>query len=162
MNPELYGEKYSDHFLEQYKLYVEMTDRVSQRREQANRFYVSLIAAIVALLVVLARFDVDQAVWPTIFLISGVFGAVLSAIWFVNIRSYRQLNAAKYEVINKMEEQLPVAGYCDEWDMLRSRNRVVGPLGLSGIEQFVPIVFFLGFTALAVYGAFLTKWAPLS
>ena len=155
MKPEQYGEKYSDHFLEQYKLYVEMVDRISQRREQTNRFYVSLVAAIVALLVVLARFDVAGDSWPTIFLIAGLFGAALSAVWFVNIRSYRQLNSAKYEVINKMEAQLPVAGYCDEWDMLRSRNRVVGPLGLSGIEQFVPVIVFLGFTALAVYGMFL-------
>lgn len=44
-------EKHSDHLLEQYKLYVEMTDRVSQRREQSNRFYVTLVAAIVALLI---------------------------------------------------------------------------------------------------------------
>ena len=155
MNPELYGEKYSDHFLEQYKLYVEMTDRVSQRREQANRFYVSLVAAIVALLVVLARFDVADGAWPVVFLISGLFGAALSIVWFVNIRSYRQLNSAKYEVINKMEEQLPVAGYSDEWDMLRSRNTVVGPLGLSGIEQFVPIIFIGLFLLIGSYGAYL-------
>ena len=162
MKPEEYGEKYADHFLEQYKLYVEMVDRVSQRREQSNRFYVSLVAATVALLVILARFEVADGTWPVVFLISGLFGAALSAVWFVNIISYRQLNAAKYEVINKMyevinkmEEKLPVAGYCDEWALLRSRNRLVGSRGLSGIEQFVPVIFFVLFLMLSTYGIYL-------
>ena len=42
MTPEEYGDKYPDHLLEQYKLYVEMTDRVSQRRERSNPFFMTL------------------------------------------------------------------------------------------------------------------------
>ena len=53
MKRDEYGENYQDHLLEQYKLYVEMADRVSQRRDQSNRFYVTIISALVALLVVL-------------------------------------------------------------------------------------------------------------
>ena len=45
MKPEEYGDKYSDHLLEQYKLYVEMTDRVSQRRERSNQFFITLLQA---------------------------------------------------------------------------------------------------------------------
>ena len=162
MKPEQYGEKYADHFLEQYKLYVEMADRVSQRREQSNRFYVSLVAAIVALLVILARFDVADGVWPTVFLISGLFGAALSGIWFVNIKSYRQLNSAKYEVINKMEEQLPTAAYADEWELLRPKGGPAKYFQLTRVEQFVPVIFFLLFIALAIYGAYLLTLAPAS
>ena len=154
MKPEDYGEKYLDHRLEQYKLYVEMADRVSQRREQANRFYVSVVAAIVALLVVLARFDLDEKIWPTVFLISGIFGAALSIIWHVNIRSYRQLNGAKFAVINEMEEQLPVAGYSDEWELLRPKQGPAKYFQLTRIEQFVPMVFMLLFAVLAGYGIF--------
>ena len=157
MKPEQYGDnpKYSDHFLEQYKLYVEMADRVSQRREQANRFYVSLVAAIVALLVVLARFDVADGAWPVVFLISGLFGAALSVVWFVNIRSYRQLNSAKFAIINKMEEQLPTSGYADEWELLRPKDGPAKYFQLSRIEQFVPAIFFVLFAALAGYGLLL-------
>ena len=39
---EKYGDKFQDHLIEQYKLYVEMADRVSARRAQTNRFYISL------------------------------------------------------------------------------------------------------------------------
>lgn len=53
MKPEEYGEKYQDHLLAQYKLFVEMADRVSQRRDQSNRFYVTFVSAIAGLLIVL-------------------------------------------------------------------------------------------------------------
>lgn len=36
--------------LEIYKLHAELADKVSQRREGANRLYVSLITAILALI----------------------------------------------------------------------------------------------------------------
>ena len=61
MKPDEYGENYQAHLPEQYKLYVEMADRVSQRRDQSNRFYVTLVSALVALLVVLARLGAGPA-----------------------------------------------------------------------------------------------------
>ncbi len=36
MEKERYGEHYQSHLLEQYKLYVEMADRISARRGQIN------------------------------------------------------------------------------------------------------------------------------
>ena len=58
MSPEEYGDKYSDHLPEQYKLYVEMTDRVSQRRERSNQFFITLLSG-PAILAVFARFWLD-------------------------------------------------------------------------------------------------------
>lgn len=155
MTPEKYGEKYSDHLLEQYKLYVEMADRVSQRREQSNRFYVTLVAAIVALLILAARLGVADGAWPVLFLISGLFGMALSVVWHGNIRSYRELNTAKFAIINKLEKQLPTAGYSDEWELLRPKEGPPKYFQLSRIEQFVPVLFALLFTALFAYSLYL-------
>jgi hypothetical protein len=124
MKPEEYGEKYQDHLLEQYKLFVEMADRVSQRRDQSNRFYVTFVSAIAGLLMVLARFGTSvNGIWPVVFLISGLLGMALSFIWFLNIKSYRTLNSAKFEIINDLERQLPYPGYAKEWE-LASCNRL--------------------------------------
>lgn len=146
-------EKYSDHLLEQYKLYVEMADRVSQRREQSNRFYMTVVAAIFAILIVVARLGVADGVWPSVFLtsallISGLFGVALSVVWLGNIRAYRELNTAKLDIIGKMEEELPVAPYTDERELLRSNYYYP----ISQIEQFVPVLFALLFAALFAYG----------
>ncbi len=160
MRPEEYGERYSDHLLEQYKLYVEMADRVSQRRDQSNRFYGGLLAALVALLVVLARFvlssdGADGTFLTFVFLVSGLFGAALSVIWFVNIQSYRSLNTAKFQIINEMEKQLPYEGYSNEWELLRPPDDSPKYLQLTRVEQFVPGLVFLIFLALVGYSVFL-------
>lgn len=155
MKPDEYGDKYQDHLLEQYKLYVEMADRVSQRREQANRFYVTLASAIVALLILLARYDALAGVWAVALLISGVFGVALSVIWIVNIRSYRQLNTAKFTIINRMEKRLPYAGYADEWELLRPKSGPPQYLQLSKVEQLVPYLILLLFLGIAGYAVYL-------
>ena len=158
MTPENYGEKYSDHLLEQYKLYVELTERVNQRREQSNRFYVTLVTAIMALLILAARLGVSDGVWPFIFLVSGEFGMALSAVWFVNLDSYRQLNRAKFDIINKMEKQLPATPYTGEWELLRPKDGPANYFQLTRVERFVPVIFGLLFLGLSVYaGCLLLK-----
>ncbi len=160
MTPEEYGDKYPDHLIEQYKLYVEMADRVSQRRDQSNRFYVALLGALAAILVIAARFvlsDGGEAVKfiTAAFLISGVFGAAISIIWLVNIRSYRTLNSAKFQVIHELEKEIPFDGYAKEWDILRPPDGSRKYLQLTIIEQFVPVLVCITFLALAGYSAFL-------
>ena len=150
MTPEDYGEKFSDHFLEQYKLYVEMTDRVSQRRERSNQFFITLLAG-PAILAVLARFWLDGendsgAFLPAVLLASGLLGMALSTTWFASIRSYRHLNNARFRVISEMEKRLPFGSYSYEWDLLSPRF-----LLLSVIEQFLPGIVFSLFTALLIY-----------
>ena len=151
MNPNEYGENYSDHLLEQYKLYVEMADRISQRRDQSNRFYASLLAGMIALMAVLARLDISNDVWVVVFLVGGLFGSFLSAVWFVNIRSYRALNTAKFTVINELEKNLPAQGYTDERNLLRPVGDSPKYFQLTRVEQFVPVIMFLLFFGLAIY-----------
>ena len=157
LNADEYGAnaRYADHYLEQYKLFVEMADRVSQRRDQSNRFYATIFSALAAVLLVAARFDLSQEVWEIALLAVGVVGATLAAIWFVNIKSYRRLNSAKFAVINQMEERLPVAGYTDEWEILRPKGGRPQYLQLSRVEQYVPVVFGLLALALTGYAVFL-------
>lgn len=158
MNPEEYGDKYPDHLLEQYKLYVEMADRVSQRRDQSNRFYVTIVSALAAIVVIIARFGVPEngALLEVAFLVIGLFGLALSVIWHFKIRSYRTLNSAKFDIINSMEKQLPYAGYSKEWEILSNP-----PLGrpqyqqLTRVEQFVPVIFMALFAALTIYAIYL-------
>ena len=154
MKPEEYGENYQTHLLDQYKLYVEMADRISQRRDQSNRFYAGLVSAIIALLVVMGRFGVSGSSWSVALLAAGLFGASLSIIWFINLGSYRALNSAKFRVINGMESQLPHAGYTEEWAYLRPVKGPARYFQLTRIERYVPLLIlalFLGIVAYSIY-----------
>jgi hypothetical protein len=119
--------------LEQYKLVVEMADRVSARRATANSLFVTVQSALVAAF----GFAKDNR-WPL-----AVAGIVIAATWWLSLRSYRMLNAAKFTVINKIEKELPVSPFCDEWVILDKKD---GPLhkryaALSFVEQTVPVAF---------------------
>ena len=156
MKHEEYGEDYRAHLLEQYKLYVEMADRVSQRRDQSNRFYVTIVSALAAIVVVVARFSIpvggaSGALSDIGFLAIGLFGLALSGVWWLNIRSYRTLNSAKFEIINRIEKRLPFAGYSEEWEILRPLEGRKPYLQLTRVEQFVPIIFMGLFVLLSAY-----------
>ena len=151
MSPNEYERANSELLLEQYKLYVEMADRISQRREQSNRFYVGLLTALVALLVVLTRLNPSNGIEAIVFLIDGLCGVLLSVIWFINIQSYRALNKVKFEIINNLEIQLPAQGYTKEWEMLDHSGGCLKYFQLTVVEQFVPAVVFTLFSGLVIY-----------
>lgn len=119
---ERYGDTFSQHRLEQYKLYVEMADRVSSRRMATNSFFVTLNTALVALLgLAVAKDETERLGW---YVAVSVAGIAVSALWYFLIRSYRDLNSAKFNVIHLIESELPLKLYDAEWEMVgRGKNR---------------------------------------
>jgi hypothetical protein len=127
---------------ELYKLAVEMADRISARRGVANSFFLTVNTGIVTLV---ASNDFRWYV--------PVAGLVFAATWWALLRSYRELNRAKFAVILAMEQSLPARIYADEWDHLRSepvrfalrldsvRSWVAQYQERGRIERLVPWVF---------------------
>jgi len=140
MRKEEYGEQFKDHLLEQYKLYVEMADRVSDRRERTNRFYISLLSLFLALLSIIFGRNILGEFQTVVFLIISVLGLVLCILWYVNIRSYRQLNSGKFKVIHEMEQYLPFNCYDKEWEILKKGKESETYLQLTSVEEYVPIL----------------------
>jgi hypothetical protein len=91
-------EKYQAHLLEQYKLYVEMADPVSIRRQTTNSYFLSINTALLAFDGYLASKDLTANLW-----LIGCAGIVLSVLWFQIIASYRDLNSAKFKVLGEIE-----------------------------------------------------------
>ena len=137
----------SDYF-ELYKLATEMADRISARRGLANTFYLTINTGLVALI------GSHTLRWYV-----AVAGIVFCLSWWAILRSYRDLNAAKFEVILAMEERLPVRVYGDEWQRLKTpaaqaqaaRRRLAQRLAqyreLGQVERIVPAIFALIYVA---------------
>ena len=136
--------------LEIYKLHAELADRVSQRREGANRLHVSLLSAFLVFLAALLRFGSGDVPTPVLLLFSGIIGMVISASWYVVIRSYRQLNTGKFAALHELEQKLDYPFFRREWALLergRNRNRY---WKLTVVETFLPSIFFLLFFSFLV------------
>ena len=126
--------------LEQYKLAVEMADRISARREGANKIFLSANSIIFAFLA-------TQAEFSTVHILITVFGSLLCFVWASIIKNYRSLNSAKYAVIHEMEEKLPWKVYTDEWQKLKNGKDKKVYAKLTVVEKKLPWLF-LGFYAL--------------
>lgn len=128
--------------LEQYKLYVEMSDRVSQRRGLTNTFFLTMNTGV---LTAIAVFLDRPLGWDPAWLALPAVGLIGQCVaWYSILRSYRLLNAAKYRVIGAMEERLPASPYVRaEWAALGEGKdrRLYWPL--THIEKWVPVLFAL-------------------
>lgn len=142
---------YQEHLLEQYKLCVEMADNISARRNAANVFFLSLHTTIVtAIGFAIEKIEMIEPAWFVIF--PSIAVVILCIAWWWLIRSYRNLNTAKFKVIGKMEEELPISPYWkEEWKELGEGKDIKKYLPLTAIEQWVPIIFALMYFLISGY-----------
>ena len=120
--------------LEQYKLAVEMADRLSGRRQSANSFFLSVVSA---LTVANGTGIVSEWYWTCIVSIVTV---LVCFMWWRLLASYRAINSAKFKVIHQIESTLPYTMFADEEAVYQSTKRT-GYKPLSRIEQAVPALF---------------------
>ena len=140
--------------LEIYRLHADLADRVSQRREGANRLYVSLSLALVLFLAALFRFGFGDVPGSLVVTVVGAVGIALSASWFLVIRSYRQLNTGKLKALHELEERLGYPFFKREWELLGEGKDRTRYFRLTQAEAVLPWIFsllFFGVVAVAVF-----------
>lgn len=134
--------KYNDHIIDQYKIYVEMADRISSRRLTANSFFLSLNSILVAF-ISYVNFVGQKKVELNFNWLIALAGLVLSFMWYRLIRSYRDLNSAKFNVIHQIEKLLPISPYDAEWESVERGKNSELYLPFTHIEVCVPWLFFI-------------------
>lgn len=135
-----YGDKYQEHLLEQYKLFVEMADRVSARRLATNQYFLAINTGLITLLGAASAlgFDTLKVGWG--FFVSAA-GMVLCYAWYRLVRSYNGLNTGKFAVIHELERELPFELFKVEWAKLGEGKDKKKYLPFSSVEGIVPWVF---------------------
>lgn len=143
-----YGESFKTDLFEQYKLYVESAEKISERREAANNYLLTVNAFLVTLhgLVAASRFN---TLWT---ILIPVAGFLVALTWHRIITSYRDLNTVKFKVIHELEQYMPAALYEYEWHKAeQGRGKAYHPL--SHLERWVPLIFMALYVLLAVLSA---------
>ncbi len=68
-------------------------------------------------------------------------GVVVSYVWYRLVRSYRDLNSAKFKVVHEIESLLPIRPYDAEWTVLGRGKDRTKYLKVTRLESVVPWVF---------------------
>ena len=143
----------ADTYVELYKLHSELADRVSQRREGANRLHVSIAVGLVVFLGTLIRFSDDWTLDASVLFAVGLCGLIVSASWYIVLRSYRQLSSAKFRVLHDLETRLPYQFFTMEWDPAAVGNKSNRYWKLSVVETIMPMMFGALFLGIVAYSA---------
>lgn len=130
---EQYGAQYDADYLTLYRDYVSSADRISDRRQLANSFFLTANTTLLAITGYFSE-EGEGLIW-----LAAFAGILFSYAWRQLITSYRLLNGAKFEVIGQLEQRLPFAAYEVEWMHLKRREK--GHQSFSTIEANVPVVF---------------------
>jgi len=97
--------------VEQYKLVVELWDRIRARRQQSNTFYLSINSA---LLVAMTAITKETTASPKLPLLLSLVGLLICVLWLTTIVNYKSLTDRKYEIIVRLERVLPSAPFSAE------------------------------------------------
>lgn len=150
-NGYLSEDQYRNHVLEQYKLYVEMADRISSRRDIANTFFLTLngLALGSAGALIERGYTLSQK-WALIFPLLVLW--LLCFFWNRLISSFKQLNGVKFYIVGELETRLPASPYRKaEWEVLLKEGKdrkVYWPL--THVESKIPVIFAVAYFFAAV------------
>ena len=138
---ETYGDKYNDHYLELYKLYVSTSEVIAERRQRNNSFFLTLNTTIIAV-ISYVQLGINSGKSSELYWLISLSGMVLSYTWYRLIKSYKDINTGKFEIIHRIESKLPLALYDAEWDVLGRGEDSDLYLEFTKIEMTIPWIFF--------------------
>lgn len=124
--------------LNQWQTCVDMANSVSQRRDNMNNIFITLNLAIMAAV---------SITWDIKSLFILIVGITICILWMLNIRNYKLLNTAKFNVINSIEEKLPSAPFKDEWQFLKNSKKYMDS---TTLERILPITFIILYIATVI------------
>lgn len=121
-------------WLEQYKIFIESTEKNSDRRINQNNIYLTINLAFVSYICT-QNLDFKHN------LVVLIVGLIICAIWFLTIVNYSKRNKVKFDIINESEYGKL---YKEEW----KRISILTPLTLyekisSGIFALLYIALFI-------------------
>lgn len=146
---EKYGDKYIEHLLEQYKIYTGSAEKISDRRQKANEFFLALNTGLVALLGFIATKTLENDI-TTLITLASLSGITMCHLWYRIVLSYKGLNSGKYEVIHMIEQRMPLALYDTEWKVLGRGEDKSKYWPFTHIELWVPWIFIIIYSALLI------------
>ncbi len=149
---------------EEYKLFVESTDRFSDRRQKISNTYLtvnSIIVGAIAFLVKDAGFS--ASLLSIVVMLTLIVGIIVCCVWRQIINKYKILVGFRVDELRKIEEHVEMEG-CHKMyhaeDKLYSRNEndeIIEnkALNISDKEAWLPYVFItsyaLGLIGLSLY-----------
>jgi hypothetical protein len=147
---ETYFSSDSKDYFDLYKLMLESSESLIQRRQKTNAFFITVIGSLLAIAGLLAKTGAINSGSFGILYGFSVVGLLLCNSWRNLIDNYGKLNKAKFDVILRLEKELGAQIYSAEWVALGKGMRPKKYKSFTSTEKNVPLYFGLLIVALTL------------
>lgn len=138
---ECFNNKVGSNILELYKLMIDSSESLIQRRQKTNSFFITAIGSVLAIAGLMVKSGALHS--GTIWILYGfsAVGLLLCNSWRNLIDNYGKLNKAKFDVILRLEQSLDAQIYAAEWVSLGKGLRPRKYKSFTSTEKNVPLFF---------------------
>lgn len=143
---------------ELYKLMIESSESLIQRRQKTNAFFITVIGSLLAIAGLLAKTGAINTGSIGILYGFSLVGLLLCNSWRNLIDNYGKLNKAKFDVILRLEQELTAQIYSAEWISLGKGLRPNKYKSFTSTEKNVPLFFGLLIVVLTLVAAAWQIW----
>lgn len=133
---------------ELYKIMLDSSESLIQRRQKTNAFFITVIGSLLAIAGLLVKTGAINSGSTGILYGFAVVGLLLCNSWRNLIDNYGKLNKAKFDVILRLERELGAQIYSAEWVALGKGLRPQKYKSFTSTEKNVPLYFGLLIIAL--------------
>lgn len=157
---------------DEFKLYYESTEKVTDRRLAANTWNYSICIGILVSIAAIVKWSTGNPsfiyVGLTAVFLLCVMAILFSSLWLGQIEDFKSLNYAKFGVLNDMAPLIEfdidhpgqISSFCPfekEWHALENlkaaveiRHRRIVAMKSSNIEYFIPSAFRVLFSSIGL------------
>ena len=149
----------SNNAFELYKLMVESSESLIQRRQRTNAFFITVIGGLLAIAGLLVKTVTICSESIGILYGFSLVGLLLCHSWRNLIDNYGKLNKAKFDVILRLEQDFGAQIYSAEWISLGKGLRPKKYKSFTSTEKNVPLYFGLLILVLTLIAVAWQIWA---
>jgi len=143
-----YGSSCKDHLLQQYLLYVDEVDKLNDRRQKTNDFFLAINTALIAFLGIMIKFGEDD--FGIFLILTSLAGTAICVLWHSLIRNYSIVSGARFQILHVIEEKLPIQLFKKEWELLTTGDRKHCYTPITHVERYIPWVFIVFYVLLVL------------
>ena len=146
----LSNEQYNALLIEQYRIYVELTDRTSYRRIIINLFFLVVNLVLVGIVALAISNNINVKNHPSAILVTIPYFAVLVFCysWWKIIRFFRHHVQIKNRIVPSLERRLPSRVWLTEEHIAEARGSFKP---IRFLEIYMPFVFMGIYSALFIF-----------
>ena len=150
---------YKEQLLEQYKLFHATIERMSDRRQQTNNYFITINTVFISFIGIVSK-ETGLLTSPMWLAMLSVVGILICRSWNKALLAYMHVNKAKFAVLHEIETKFPMNLFGYEWELMGKGENKKEYATFTKVELHIPAMF--GFVYLALLLVFVFQFCGVS